>query len=87
MKYKMTFLEFLNEAKTPFTSKDTNRILDIIDKANGDRNQENRLATSMANKIKDADKALARGLAAEDNNYHNVAEIFFAREKELRIVH
>lgn len=69
-----------------FTSKDTTRIEGIINKANGNKEKQEQLARSMASKIKDGRKALQRGRAAEDENYHDIAQIFFDRAKEIGIV-
>ncbi len=65
-------------------SKDRMRISDIIDKAKGDKSKEMQLAQTMANKIKDYDKAIRRGRAAEEEEQKHLAEIFFKRAKELR---
>jgi ribosome-binding protein aMBF1 (putative translation factor) len=65
-------------------SKDRMRISDIIDKAKGDDSKEKQLAQTMANKIKDYDKAIRRGRAAEEEGQKELAEIFFARAKQLR---
>ena len=65
--------------------KDEMRIQGIIDKSNGDRNKEVRLARLMANKILDVAKARRRAYAAENENYHNVAKVFYDRVKELEL--
>lgn len=75
-----------NKLAKGFTSKDTNRIEGIINKADGNREKEEQLAKTMASKIKDGRKALQRGKAAEDLNYHNIAQIFFDRAKEIGII-
>ncbi len=74
--------------------KDYRRIEDIVEKghAKADKNgtdadyEMEKLATTQANRIKDADKAYHRGCAAEDGNWHNVAEIFFKRSEKLKKV-
>jgi len=42
-----------------------------------------RLANQMAKSIKSAEKATGRAEAAEDQNYHEVAKIFYDRAAEL----
>ena len=82
-----------------FEPKDKKRIDDIVTKAYkwaeknapAETSKQNEaankkmvaLATQMANSITDADKAMRRGNAAEDENYHDLAAIFFDRAKEL----
>jgi len=65
-----------------FDTKDKKRINDMIQKSQ-DENHLMRLANQMANSIKDPKKAMSRARAAEDINYHDVAEIFFNRAKSL----
>lgn len=65
-------------------SKDRMRISDIVDKAKGDKSKELQLARTMANRITDYDKAIRRGRAAEEEGHKHLAEVFFARAKELR---
>ncbi len=67
-----------------FNDKDAKRIEDLIRKAGGDLAKEVQLAQAMAKSITDADKAERRGLAAEDENFHSVAAVFFERAKALR---
>lgn len=66
-----------------YDSKDEMRINDILTKANGDRNKAKQLAQLMANKITDKSKALRRANAAEDNNCHDLANIFLKRAMQL----
>lgn len=66
-----------------FDSKDEQRISDIVARGNGDVEKIKQLAQSMANKIMDPTKAYERGRAAENENYHDVAEIFFNRADAL----
>lgn len=75
----------LEEAKDPYavTSKDKMRIQDIHDKANGDKSKMLRLAQTMCKLITDKTKALRRGMAAEDLNFHDIAKLFFQRANEL----
>ena len=65
------------------TSKDEQRIDDIIRKANGDENKAEQLARTMAQAINNPNKALARAMAAENINYHYLAQIFYSRANEL----
>lgn len=65
-------------------SKDRMRISDIVDKAKGDKAKEIQLATTMANRITDYDKAMRRGRAAEEEKQKHLADVFFKRAKELR---
>jgi hypothetical protein len=66
-----------------FDAKDEQRISDIVARGNGDVEKIKQLAQSMANKITDPIKAYERGRAAENENYHDVAEIFFNRADAL----
>lgn len=67
-----------------FNDKDAKRIADLVKKAGGSKAKEVQLAEVMARTITDADKAERRGLAAEDENFHSVAAVFFGRAKALR---
>jgi len=67
-----------------FTAKDADRIANIIARAKGSQEKQLQLARVMANSIDSYAKAVARGRAAEDENYHDIADIFFARAKELK---
>lgn len=73
-------LRELNEA---FDPKDEMRIKDILRKADGDASKAVSLAKTMANKIEDAAKAIRRGDAAKEQEANALAEIFYARAKEL----
>ena len=64
--------------------KDVKRIDDMVEKSDGDNKQLLNLASTMASRITSYDKAYYRGLAAEDQNYHDVAKIFFNRADELK---
>lgn len=64
--------------------KDVMRIDDMVKKSDGDDKQLLRLAQTMASRITSYDKAYYRGLAAEDQNYNDVAKIFFNRADELK---
>jgi hypothetical protein len=88
----------LNDATV--TPKDTMRILDIVRKAGfdsgfgagekGNRKRDEiyakqmQFAGNMARSITDASKAIRRGRAAEEENYHAMADVFFARAIQLR---
>lgn len=72
-----------NKLKKGYEQKDLNRVESIIKKAGGDRDKEISLAQTMANKIKDGRKLVQRGNAAEENNYHNIAKVFFDKAEEL----
>lgn len=63
--------------------KDIKRIEDMVSKSK-DEDHMLSLARTMANRITSYEKAHNRGLAAEDQNYHDIAEIFFDRAKELK---
>ena len=64
-------------------AKDRKRIEDIATKANYDKAKMQQFARNMAKAITDAGKAYRRGKAAENENYHDLAEIFFARAEDL----
>ena len=63
--------------------KDKDRVRDIIKKSNGDPDKALALARQMAKSITGYEKAYRRYLAAESDNYHDLAEIFFNRFTEL----
>lgn len=65
------------------TDKDTQRIQDIVQKSGGDKNKMMQLAQRMANTISNLDKAVARARAAEEDNYHDLAKVFFDRADTL----
>ena len=77
--------EPLEEGADPLevTSKDEMRVNDIIKKSNGDKSKARQLAETMCKLIKDKYKALRRARAAENENYHEIANIFFKRAMEL----
>jgi cell division septum initiation protein DivIVA len=74
--------EKFNEYSSFDHSKDEIRINSMVDKAK-DEDHLLRLAQTMANRIKKAEKAYHRAEAAEDQNYHAVAKIFYDRAEEL----
>ncbi len=67
-----------------YDAKDEMRIRDIVSKAAGSRSKIIQLTTTMANKITDKDKALRRARAAEEDNYHEIANIFYKRYIALK---
>lgn len=69
-------------------AKDIMRINDIIKKANGDVDKENRLATTMSKLITDEEKAYRRYLAAKKIGGDNweVTNIFLSKALELNNV-
>jgi hypothetical protein len=69
-----------------FGTKDSMRIIDIREKADGDFIEEVKLAVRMANEIEEPGKAMARGyasIAIYQSNYSPIAGIFFERACEL----
>jgi len=78
--------EFNEGVKKKYTAadkaKDVMRITDMAAKAK-DHNHMLRLAQTMANAIKSYDKAYNRGLAAENEGFEDIADIFFDRANEL----
>ena len=89
MKHLKLYEEFtqpeIDEKKdaSAITWKDRGRIEDMVKRANGNEAKLLQMAQRMAKTIKDGFKALRRGLAAEDENYHEIAKIFFDRADEL----
>jgi len=75
----------LEEGADPLvvTSKDTMRIQDIQRKSNGNMDKAKKLAQTMCKLITDKWKAIRRARAAERENEHDLADIFFNRAKEL----
>jgi hypothetical protein len=63
--------------------KDSKRIDDLAEKAKYDKTKMQQLASNMAKAITDAAKAYRRGAAAESNNYHDLAEIFYSRSEAI----
>lgn len=79
----------INElSHVPF-EKDISRIDTILNKyfwntENPDEDTASLKFKSMANKIKDYDKAMRRGKYLEDINFHDYASIFFTRAEQIR---
>lgn len=84
MKIFETFKEFICEKTTSLNPepKDYKRIEDMVNKSKDDKHLL-ALAQNMANKITDYSKAIRRAKAAEDENYHEVAKIFYERAADL----
>lgn len=78
-------LPILREAKSTSIrpeAKDHKRISDMVNKARDDAHLL-QLAGNMANAITDGPKAMRRARAAEAINYHDVADIFYERARDL----
>lgn len=73
----------MNTNTNQFDAKDATRIADIRRKSNGNVLKARQLATTMAEAITKADKALRRYRAAEDVNEHDLAQIFYRRYQAL----
>jgi hypothetical protein len=94
MKHLKAFDNYRIVEAVTHNRKDTARILTLSDRA-GDEDHLLRLADNMAaaigrnvakgsnNEKASAKKAYQRGLAAEAENFHDVAQIFFDRAEEL----
>ena len=94
MRYLKTFENYKIIEAVSFNRKDKARILTLNDRAT-DEDHLIRLASNMADAIgrnvvkgskneqDSAKKAYQRGLAAENENFPEVAQIFFDRAKEL----
>jgi len=80
------FESFVNEKKKNYTAgdkrKDNRRIEDMLTKSKDDEHFL-KLAKTMANSIKNGEKAYNRGLAAQAQQHKEVADIFLDRAKEL----
>lgn len=65
-------------------NKHKKRVTDIVNiKAVGDLEKQKRLATIMADKIENVDKAYGRYLVSDELNQPELAKIFLNRFKEL----
>lgn len=71
-------------APTGYDAKDEKRIQDIMTYSKGSMSKALQLAQVMANKITDYDKCIRRANAAEADNYHNIANVFYKRALQLR---
>ena len=85
MKLLQNWVQFNEEKKYSQRDieKDIKRIEDMASKSKDDEHMIS-LAKTMAGRITNYDKAYNRGLAAEDQNYHDVAKVFFDRAEELK---
>lgn len=63
--------------------KHIKRVENIIRRADGDESKEEKLATNMANMIRDIDKAYGRYLVSDELCYPHLAKIFLTRFKDL----
>lgn len=63
--------------------KNFDRVRDIITKAAGDKEKENSLARTQANRITDEWKSINRAMSAKELNNENIFEVFFRRAFEL----
>jgi hypothetical protein len=63
--------------------KNYKRVSDIVTKSDGDKDKQERLAKTQANKITDEFKAINRAMAAKDMGHENLFEVFFQRAYEL----
>jgi len=95
MKTIQNWEQFNEAAKKNYTAadvkKDFRRIEDIVEKGHDIADKKGtkaddemlKLAVVQANKITNVVKAENRGKAAEEENYHSIAKVFFDRAKEL----
>ena len=84
MKTIKTYENFLLEKYTAGEAKkDERRLQDMADRADHDEEEMVKLATTMANRIKKADKAENRGLVAKALGFKKVAKVFADRFKLL----
>jgi hypothetical protein len=92
----MSDLEKHYGSKARITGKDRKRVEDIVKKSLAAGRDEDggvdydkvdekamNLVSQMAKSIRSADKAYRRALAAEDENFHDLAEVFYDRAQEL----
>lgn len=74
--------ETFNEYSKFDYDKDEMRINAMVEKAK-DEDHLIKLATTMAKRITKPEKAYNRAKAAEDQNYHALAKIFYDKAEEL----
>jgi len=81
--------EFKNDllSKIPFDSKDEARIKNIIARSKGSDNSAMSFAQSMANSIKDPNKAIQRASAAHSLGHGRIADIFLEEAFNLGYVY
>lgn len=82
LNYFINFI-IMNIKNTPEYEKNLMRIKDIVRKSNGDSKKMVNLAKQQTSRITNEIKALYRGKVAEDENQHEIAEIFYRRAHEL----
>jgi hypothetical protein len=78
-----TTFNTINEGDFYSDYKDRERITDIIKKAGGSEVKELKLAQTMANSIKEYEKAVARAEASVDLKKYELAQVFIDRAKAL----
>jgi hypothetical protein len=83
MKNLQNWEKFNEEYSKKDIEKDVKRIEDMKTKSRDDEHMLS-LSKTMASRITNYEKAHNRALAAEEQNYHDVAEVFFKRAEELK---
>lgn len=78
-------MKIKGQSKAEF-QKNYKRIKDIVDKAQGDKNVEIKLARLQANKITDEAKSINRAMAAKELKNEEVFQVFFRRAYQLGVV-
>lgn len=73
---------YKGQSKTEF-QKNYTRIRDIVDKSEGDKEKEIRLAQTQANKITDEYKCINRAMAAKEMGHEHIFDVFFRRAYQL----
>ena len=79
---KIIFMKYNGQNKAEF-QKNYQRIVDIINKSQGDKSKEESLSKTQANRITDEWKAINRAMAAKEMGHENIFDIFFRRAYEL----
>lgn len=70
------------QSKSEF-DKNYKRVLDIVNKSDGDEDKAIRLAKTQAHRITDEWKAINRAMAAKEKGHEYIFEVFFQRAYEL----
>ena len=83
MKNIQNWEKFNEEYSKKDIEKDVKRIEDMKTKSKDDEHMLG-LSKTMAGRISSYEKAYNRALAAKEQNYHDVAEVFFKRAEELK---
>lgn len=73
---------YKGQSKTEL-QKNYTRIRDIVDKSEGDKEKEIRLAQTQANKITDEYKCINRAMAAKEMGHEHIFDVFFRRAYQL----